>query len=134
MRLLAGLLAGQRFASFLVGSPQLSRRPMERVVRPLQKLGAQIIGRQGGRLAPLALAGCSDRRLTGLHYEMPVPSAQVKSCLLLAGLYADAAVSVREPAPTRDHSERMLRSMGAASSAAETLSRSIRRPSCSRLP
>lgn len=113
MRLLAGLLAGQRFASFLVGSPQLCRRPMERVVRPLRQMGAQLIGRQGGRLAPLALAGCSERPLRGLHYELPVASAQVKSCLLLAGLYADAAVSVREPGPTRDHSERMLRSMGA---------------------
>lgn len=113
MRLLAGLLAGQRFASFLVGSPQLCRRPMERVVRPLRQMGAQLIGRQGGRLAPLALAGCSDRPLRGLTYELPVPSAQVKSCLLLAGLYADAAVTVDEPAPTRDHSERMLASMGA---------------------
>jgi len=113
MRLLAGLLAGQRFASFLVGSPQLCRRPMERVVRPLRQMGAQLIGRQGGRLAPLALAGCSDRPLRGLHYDLPVASAQVKSCLLLAGLYADAPVSVREPGPTRDHSERMLRSMGA---------------------
>lgn len=113
MRLLAGLLAGQRFASFLVGSPQLCRRPMERVVRPLRQMGAQLIGRQGGRLAPLALAGCSDRPLRGLHYDLPVASAQVKSCLLLAGLYAEAPVSVREPGPTRDHSERMLRSMGA---------------------
>ena len=113
LRLLAGLLAGQRFASFLVGSPQLCRRPMERVVRPLRQMGAQLIGRQGGRLAPLALAGCSERPLSGIYYELPVASAQVKSCVLLAGLYADAAVSVREPAPTRDHSERMLRSMGA---------------------
>lgn len=113
MRLLAGLLAGQRFASFLVGSPQLCRRPMERVVRPLRQLGAQLIGRQGGRLAPLALAGSGDRPLRGMHYDLPVASAQVKSCLLLAGLYADAPVSVREPGPTRDHSERMLRSMGA---------------------
>lgn len=113
MRLLAGLLAGQRFASFLVGSPQLCRRPMERVVRPLRQMGAQIIGRQGGRLAPLALAGCSERPLSGISYELPVASAQVKSCLLLAGLYADAAVTVREPQRTRDHSERMLASMGA---------------------
>lgn len=113
MRLLTGLLAGQRFASFLVGSPQLCQRPMERVVRPLRQMGAQLIGREGGRLAPLALAGCGDRSLSGLAYELPVPSAQVKSCLLLAGLYADAAVSVHEPATTRDHSERMLRNMGA---------------------
>ncbi len=113
MRLLAGLLAGQRFASFLVGSPQLCRRPMERVVRPLRQMGAQLIGRQGGRLAPLALGGSGDRPLRGMHYDLPVASAQVKSCLLLAGLYADAPLSVREPGPTRDHSERMLRSMGA---------------------
>ncbi len=113
MRLLAGLAAGQRFASFLVGSPQLCRRPMERVVRPLRQMGAQLIGRQGGRLAPLALAGCGDRPLGGITYELPVPSAQVKSCLLLAGLYAAAPVTVVEPAPTRDHSERMLASMGA---------------------
>ncbi|MBL9043151.1 MAG: 3-phosphoshikimate 1-carboxyvinyltransferase [Myxococcales bacterium] len=113
MRLLTGLLAGQQFASFLVGSPQLCQRPMERVVRPLRQMGAQLIGREGGRLAPLALAGCGERPLSGLAYELPVASAQVKSCLLLAGLYADAAVSVHEPAATRDHSERMLRNMGA---------------------
>jgi 3-phosphoshikimate 1-carboxyvinyltransferase len=113
MRLLAGLLAGQRFASFLTGSPQLLRRPMERVVRPLRQMGALVIGREDGRLAPLALAGCRDRPLTAIDYALPVASAQVKSCVLLAGLYADGITCVREPAPTRDHSERMLRSMGA---------------------
>jgi 3-phosphoshikimate 1-carboxyvinyltransferase len=113
MRLLAGLLAGQRFASFLTGSPQLLRRPMARVVEPLRQMGAAVIGRQNGKLAPLALAGCGDKPLAGSCYELPVASAQVKSCLLLAGLYAAGAVRVREPAPARDHSERMLLSMGA---------------------
>ena len=113
LRLLLGVLAGQSFASFVTGSPQLLRRPMERVVTPLRQLGAQILGRQGGRFAPLALAGSAQAPLHQLEYTLPVASAQVKSCLLLASLYASGEVIVNEPIKTRDHTERMLRSMGA---------------------
>lgn len=109
-RLLAGLLAGQRFHSVLAGSEQLRRRPMARVVEPLRQMGADIAGREGGRLLPLSIRG---RELAGLEYLMPVASAQVKSSLLLAGLYSRGLVAVREPGPARDHSERMLAAMGA---------------------
>ncbi len=109
-RLLTGLLAGQRFHSVLVGSPQLRKRPMGRVVEPLRLMGADIGGRQNGRLLPLSIRG---RELQGLDYTMPVASAQVKSSLLLAGLYARGLVVVREPGPARDHTERMLAAMGA---------------------
>jgi 3-phosphoshikimate 1-carboxyvinyltransferase len=110
MRLLAGLLAGQRFFSVLSGSPQLIKRPMGRVVDPLRQTGAAIWGRQGGRLAPLAIQGS---RLQQLDYTLPVASAQVKSALLLAGLYSEGLVIVRQPGPARDHTERMLTAMGA---------------------
>lgn len=109
-RLLAGLLAGQRFHSILVGSEQLRKRPMGRVVEPLREMGADIAGREHGRLLPLSIRGS---RLGGIDYDMPVASAQVKSCLLLAGLYADYLVALREPGPARDHTERMLTAMGA---------------------
>lgn len=109
LRLLAGLLAGQRFNSFLCGSSQLMGRPMARIVDPLRAMGAHIIGRQGGRLAPLAIEGSS---LAKLHYTLPVASAQVKSCLLLAGLYADGGCVLTEPAASRDHSEILLARMG----------------------
>jgi 3-phosphoshikimate 1-carboxyvinyltransferase len=105
--LLAGLLAGQPFPATLDGSAQLRRRPMARVVKPLQQMGARIeadAGRAPLRIAPAALKG--------IDYAMPVASAQVKSAILLAGLYAAADTTVREPGPTRDHTERMLRSMG----------------------
>jgi 3-phosphoshikimate 1-carboxyvinyltransferase len=110
MRLMAGLLAGQRFFSVLSGSPQLVRRPMGRVVEPLRQMGALIHGRQGGKLAPLAIAGA---RLHFIDYALPVASAQVKSALLLAGLYNEGLVVVRQPGPARDHTERMLAAMGA---------------------
>lgn len=110
MRLLAGLLAGQRFFSVLAGSPQLARRPMARVVEPLRRMGATIYGRQEGRLAPLAIQGS---RLGGIDYALPVASAQVKSAILLAGLYGSGLAIVREPGPSRDHTERMLAAMGA---------------------
>lgn len=110
MRLLAGLLAGQRFFSVLAGSPQLTRRPMARVVEPLRRMGATIYGRQEGRLAPLAIQGS---RLGGTDYALPVASAQVKSAILLAGLYGSGLAIVREPGPSRDHTERMLAAMGA---------------------
>lgn len=109
-RLLAGLLAGQAFHSVLRGSAQLRKRPMARVVEPLRMLGARIDGRERGRLLPLAIGPTT---LTGLDYDMPVASAQVKSCLLLAGLYAENLVVVREPGPARDHTVRMLAAMGA---------------------
>lgn len=109
MRLLAGFLAGQSFDVVLDGSEQLRRRPMRRVTEPLRRMGARIEDADGH--APLIIRA-ADRPLRGLSYEMPVASAQVKSALLLAGLYADAPVTVHEPAPTRDHTERMLRAMG----------------------
>ena len=109
MRLLLGLLAGQAFDSRLIGDSSLSSRPMQRVIEPLQAMGASIDSESGGR-APLAIKG--NRGLNAVEYDMPVASAQVKSCLLLAGLYANGETVVREPAPTRDHSERMLRGFG----------------------
>ncbi len=109
MRLLAGLLAGQPFDSLLTGDESLSRRPMKRVTEPLARMGARIDAAEGGT-APLRIHGGS--RLTGIDYPMPVASAQVKSCLLLAGLYAEGRTCVTEPAPTRDHTERMLEAFG----------------------
>ena len=109
MRLLLGLMSGQRFDSRLSGDSSLSSRPMLRVIEPLQSMGAVIESEEGGR-APLLLRG--NNPLTAIEYDMPVASAQVKSCLLLAGLYASGRTVVREPAPTRDHSERMLRGFG----------------------
>lgn len=110
MRLMAGLLAGQRFFSVLSGSPQLVKRPMGRVVEPLRQMGATIYGRQGGKLAPLAIQGSP---LHEIDYALPVASAQVKSAVLLAGLYSDGLAVVRQPGPARDHTERMLAAMGA---------------------
>ncbi|EMP56557.1 bifunctional cyclohexadienyl dehydrogenase/ 3-phosphoshikimate 1-carboxyvinyltransferase [Marinobacter santoriniensis NKSG1] len=109
MRLFAGLLAAQSFDSELTGDASLSKRPMGRVADPLRAMGAVIETAEGGR-PPLKIRG--GRTLTGIHYEMPVASAQVKSCLLLAGLYAEGVTSVTEPAPTRDHTERMLAGFG----------------------
>ncbi|MCL4525811.1 MAG: 3-phosphoshikimate 1-carboxyvinyltransferase [Gammaproteobacteria bacterium] len=107
MRLLAGVLAGQSFSSTLVGDASLQKRPMGRVLNPLRAMGAEIIA-QDGR-APLHIHG---RPLHGIDYALPVASAQVKSAVLLAGLYADGQTCVTEPAPTRDHSERMLQGFG----------------------
>lgn len=109
MRLLAGVLAGQSFDSVLLGDASLSRRPMRRVIEPLERMGAVIDSETGG-LPPLRIRGGS--RLRGLDYTLPVASAQVKSALLLAGLYADGETVVREPHPTRDYSERMLAAFG----------------------
>ncbi|MEN8259275.1 MAG: 3-phosphoshikimate 1-carboxyvinyltransferase [Pseudomonadota bacterium] len=105
MRLLSGLLAGQAFDSVLTGDSSLSRRPMKRVTEPLRRMGANIETSEAGT-APLKITGGA--QLKGIGYEMPVASAQVKSCLLLAGLYADGETWVSEPVPTRDHTERML--------------------------
>ena len=109
MRLITGLLAGQRFYSVLSGDPQLLRRPMDRVVSPLKSMGARIWGRELGRYAPLSIDGGG---LHGLEYAPPMASAQVKSCVLLAGLYAEGTTTVVEPGPSRDHTERMLRARG----------------------
>jgi 3-phosphoshikimate 1-carboxyvinyltransferase len=109
MRLLAGLLAGQPFDTTLSGDASLSKRPMNRVAKPLREMGAVLETGPEGR-PPLTIRG--GQRLSGMHYRMPMASAQVKSCLLLAGLYAAGNTSVTEPAPTRDHTERMLRGFG----------------------
>ncbi len=111
MRLLAGVLAGQPFFSVLTGDSSLRSRPMGRIAGPLRSMGAEVWGRQGGELAPLAIRG--RRPLRALEHRLPVASAQVKSCLLLAGLYADGETVVHEPGPSRDHTERMLAAMGA---------------------
>ena len=109
MRLLSGLLAAQPFDTTLTGDASLSKRPMNRVAKPLREMGAVIETGPEGR-PPLTIKG--GQRLTGMAYNMPMASAQVKSCLLLAGLYAAGSTSVTEPAPTRDHTERMLRGFG----------------------
>jgi 3-phosphoshikimate 1-carboxyvinyltransferase len=105
MRLLAGLLSGQPFYSVLNGDTQLVRRPMDRVVIPLRQMGATVLGRQDGRYPPLTVSGGD---LHGIEYALPVASAQLKSSLLLAALYAKGETRLIEPAPSRDHTERML--------------------------
>lgn len=111
MRLMMGLLASSPNRFFTVtGDHSLRSRPMSRVVNPLKEMGAQIWGRKGNTLAPLAIQG---QQLKGIHYRSPIASAQVKSCILLAGLLADGQTTVTEPALSRDHSERMLRAFGA---------------------
>lgn len=107
MRLLSGILAGQPFPATLTGSPQLLHRPMTRVVTPLRQMGAHIADTDGH--APLHIQG---GHLRGIDYALPVASAQVKSAILLASLYADGPTVVHEPGPARDHTERMLRAMG----------------------
>jgi len=109
MRLMSGLLAGQSFDTTLTGDVSLSGRPMQRVVRPLSTMGARIDTQADGT-APLVIHGAAT--LAGIDYDMPVASAQVKSCILLAGLYASGTSCVSEPAPARDHTERMLAGMG----------------------
>ena len=110
MRLLAGLLAGQAFDSVLVGDASLSKRPMRRVTAPLARMGARIDTGEGG-VPPLRIHG--GQALTGIDHTLEVASAQVKSALLLAGLYAEGDTVVREPHPTRDYTERMLAAFGA---------------------
>ncbi|WP_413162761.1 3-phosphoshikimate 1-carboxyvinyltransferase [Capilliphycus salinus ALCB114379] len=111
LRLMMGILASHRDRFFTVtGDHSLVRRPMDRVVKPLLQMGAMIWGRQGGSFAPLAIQG---QRLKPIHYNSPIASAQVKSCVLLAGLMAEGETTVTEPALSRDHSERMLRAFGA---------------------
>lgn len=124
MRLLAGLLSGQPFFSVMTGDKSLRSRPMGRVIDPLYRMGALIRARERNTRAPLAIEGGG---LRGISYEMPVASAQVKSALLLAGLYADGETAVVEPGPTRDHTERMLQAMGADVSFGEGPRVSVRR-------
>jgi len=109
MRLLAGILAGQEFRSVIDGDASLRRRPMRRVIDPLAKMGARIHAREGG-YAPLEIEGT---RLTPIEYTLPVPSAQVKSTVLLAGMFADGVTSVIQPIRTRDHTELALAEFGA---------------------
>jgi 3-phosphoshikimate 1-carboxyvinyltransferase len=110
IRLMTGLLSGQKFFSVLTGDRYLRKRPMKRVLNPLAGMGARIWGRGGGELAPLAIWGGT---LKSTDYVSPISSAQVKSAVMLAGLYADGVTTVREPHLSRDHSERMLRFFGA---------------------
>jgi 3-phosphoshikimate 1-carboxyvinyltransferase len=109
IRMLSGVLAGQSFASTIGGDESLSRRPMGRIITPLTRMGASIKAREGGR-PPLEIHGAA---LKPIDYELPVASAQVKTAVLFAGLYADGVSSVRQPLPTRDHSEHALREFGA---------------------
>ncbi len=111
MRLMAGLMAGQAFDTRLIGDASLTRRPMDRVAKPLRLMGALIDTADRG-CPPLHIHG--GQRLHGIAYATPMASAQVKSCLLLAGLYAEGTTRITEPAPTRDHTERMLRGFGYA--------------------
>lgn len=109
MRILCGLLAGQDFDSVLTGDHSLRNRPMKRVIEPLQKMGAEIIGRENNQTAPISISG---KRLKSIAYTIPVPSAQVKTALILAGILASGKTILHENIPTRDHTERMLRYLG----------------------
>ena len=109
IRMLSGILAGQEFASELTGDESLSRRPMARIITPLEMMGAKFESQDGGR-PPLKLRGA---RLKGIDYQLPVASAQVKTSILFAGLYADGTTRVEEPIQTRDHGELALQAFGA---------------------
>lgn len=117
MRLMSGILAGQPFSAVLNGDASIQKRPMKRIITPLREMGADIAGADGTDCAPLAVKGAS---LHGIHYMSPVASAQVKSCVLLAGLYADSETSVTEPSLSRNHTELMLASFGAELSSSGT--------------
>ena len=110
MRLVSGLLAAQPFFSVITGDRSLRQRPMKRIVEPLVRMGATIMGRSGDSAPPLAIRGGA---LRGIDYTLPVASAQLKSCLLIAGLHALGETTVRQPAASRDHTERMMDAMGA---------------------
>lgn len=110
-RLISGILAGQNFTSQLTGDASIQSRPMNRIIKPLTQMNADIESIKGNGCAPLRIHG---RPLTGIHYSSPVASAQVKSCILLAGLYADSETKVTEPALSRNHTELMLSSFGAS--------------------
>ena len=110
MRLVAGLSAAQPFFTVITGDRSLTNRPMGRIITPLRAMGATISGRSDDSLAPLAVRGGG---LLGIDYTLPVASAQLKSCILIAGVHADGETTVRQPARSRDHTERMMRAMGA---------------------
>ena len=124
MRMLSGVLAGQKFTSTITGDNSLRKRPMRRVAEPLRQMGAEIRGRDGD-LAPLEIRGGN---LHAIDYALPVPSAQVKSAILLAGLYADGVTAVRESVRTRDHTELALREFGATVETAKDFIRIQPRP------
>lgn len=128
IRLLAGVLASSPGFAVLTGDEALRRRPMARVVEPLTRMGARLAGRDGGHYAPLAIQGT---RLRGMDYTLPMASAQVKSCLLLAGLSAQGGTTIEEPSPSRDHTERMLQALGVR---LERAGRVLRLPGPARLP
>ncbi|KAB3526739.1 3-phosphoshikimate 1-carboxyvinyltransferase [Alkaliphilus serpentinus] len=109
LRLLSGILAGQSFLTIITGDASLRKRPMARIVAPLQEMGAKIEGRDNGRLAPLSIRGGN---LMGIQYKSPISSAQVKSAILMAGLYATGETLVYEAPQSRDHTERMLKAFG----------------------
>ena len=111
LRLLMGLLAPQKFLTTFTGDDSLRRRPMARVIKPLSQMGATIVGRNENKNLPITILPAKDN-LRGITYEMPVASAQVKSALLLAGLYAEGATTLIEPAPSRDHTEKMFEAFG----------------------
>ena len=124
-RLILGVLAGQPFRSELTGDDSLTRRPMLRVVHPLREMGAKIAGKQDGDQLPLIIEG---GELTPIEYDLPVPSAQVKSAILLAGLFAEGRTQVREFCPTRDHTERMLKSFGVEMDEEDELVKTVQSP------
>lgn len=117
VRLLSGILAGQRFSSTLTGDESIQKRPMKRIITPLGAMGGDVKSIRGNDCVPLQIQG---RTLKGIHYDSPVSSAQVKSCVLLAGLYADGPTSVTEPYLSRNHSELMLRSFGSTVTSKDT--------------
>ncbi|UCD22110.1 MAG: 3-phosphoshikimate 1-carboxyvinyltransferase [Chloroflexota bacterium] len=111
IRLLGGLLAGQSFLSIITGDGSLRRRPMGRLIQPLRLMGAEIRGRGGDSFAPLVITG---KKLRGIDFTLPIPSAQIKSAILLAGLFAHGNTILHQTIPSRDHTERMLERMGAS--------------------
>lgn len=116
IRLLSGILTGQKFASVISGDDSIQKRPMKRIMEPLKQMGADISSVRANGCAPLAIAGLEGEglnHLKGIHYHTPMASAQVKSAILLAGLYADGPTSVTEPSLSRNHTELMLKSFGA---------------------
>ena len=110
IRLVAGLLAAQPFLSVITGDRSLRKRPMTRIIQPLSQMGATVMGRSQDSLVPLAIRGGS---LHGIDYTLPVASAQLKSCILIAGLHAQGETTIHQPADSRDHTERMMSAMGA---------------------
>jgi 3-phosphoshikimate 1-carboxyvinyltransferase len=111
MRLLGGLLAGQSFLSVITGDASLRKRPMDRLIEPLRLMGAEICGRERNSFAPLVIMG---KKLHGIDFTLPIPSAQIKSAMLLAGLFARGNTILHQTIPSRDHTERMLKRMGAS--------------------